>query len=381
MKTALIIILSLCTLTVCTGCNKQDPFENGENPFLYNGEASTSGVTGATTLAVRTDEEDLIGGTSFDRTISIRFNEGGQATVSGDANNIVKVNGNRVTADNTSTSEKVRYELSGSTSNGCFKLYSKNKQAIILNDVSITNPVGAAINNQGKKRCFVVVNGNNSLSDGTSYTETPATEDEKAAFFSEGQLIFSGSGSLSVSARASNHEAIESEGKIEITGGSVCAWSTGNDGLDANGNLYIEGGVVYAIGSGGAELAVDANSEGGCRLYLNGGVLFAIGGLENGAVLSQACYQASSWNKNSWYSLTLGSDTYCFKTPSGGSNGLVVSGASEPAVLSGVTPSGGSSVFNEMGILGGSASGGSAVSLSSYSGGAGMGGGRGPGGW
>lgn len=580
MKTALIILLSLCTLTVCTGCNKQDPFENGENPFI-NGDVSTSGVTGATTLAVRTDEEDLIGGTSFDRTISIRFNEGGQATVSGDANNIVKVSGNKVTADNTSTKEKVRYELSGSTSNGYFKVYSKNKQAIVLNDVSITNPNGAAINNQGKKRSFVVVNGSNSLSDGTSYTETPDTEDEKAAFFSEGQLIFSGSGSLSVSARgkagitsddylhfmasptikvtsaaghavrgkeavivsdgvleatataamkkgvasdslvlfdggvttisvsggtaydeddaeykssagvkadqlfvmnagslsvnnsgtggkgiscdgpayfqggsvdvmvtgsnygrsssgnhpgqssssddsskgakgikidgdiyissgsisvrASNHEAIESEGKIEITGGSVyaqsgddainsagmlaitggsvCAWSTGNDGLDANGNLYIEGGVVYAIGSGGAELSVDANTEGGCRLYLNGGVLFAIGGLENGAVLSQACYQASSWNKNSWYSLTLGSDTYCFKTPSGGSSGLVVSGASEPSVLSGVTPSGGSSVFNGMGILGGSASGGSAVSLSPYSGGSGMGGGRGPGGW
>ena len=168
---------------------------------------------------------------------------------------------------------------------------------------------------------------------------------------------------------------------LAITGGSVCAWSTGNDGLDANGNLYIEGGIVYAIGSGGAELAVDANTEGGCRLYLNGGVLFAIGGLENGSILSQACYQASSWNKNSWYSLTLGSDTYCFKTPSAGGSGLVVSGASQPSVLSGVTPSGGTSVFNGMGILGGSASGGSAVSLSPYSGGSGMGGPGGGRGW
>ena len=576
-----VFYLPLCLLVACTGCSKDNPFNNGDANL--NGAGSTSGVSGATTIAVSTDEEDLISGTKFDRTITIHFNEGGQATVTGDANNIVSVNGNQVTADNTSTSEKVKYELSGSTSNGFFKVYSKNKQAIVLSDVSITNPGGAAINNQGKKRCFVVVNGTNALADGNPYTQTPDDEDEKAAFFSEGQLIFSGSGSLTVtakgkagitsddylhfmasptikvtsnaghavrgkdavivsdgvleaittramkkgvasdslvlfnggvttvtvsggtayddedaefkssagikadqlfvmnagtltvtnsgsggkgisgdgigyfqggtvtvsvtgsnygqsssgmggrpgqtssssdnsksakgikfdgniyisggslSAKSSNHEAIESKGKIEITGGtvyaqskddainsagmlaitggSVCAYSTGNDGLDANGNLYIEGGVVYAVGCGGAENAIDANTEGGYKLYVNGGVLFTLGGLENGSVLSQNCYQASSWSKNTWYSLSVGSDTYCFKTPSSGGTGLVVSASSEPTVLSGVTPSGGTSVFNGLGVLGGSASGGNSVSLSAYSSGSGMGGPGGGRGW
>ena len=560
-----VYLLPLCVLAACTGCSKDNPLNNGDADL--NGAGSTSGVTGATTIEVSTDEEDLIAGTNFDRTITIQFNEGGQATVGGDANGIVSVNGNKVTVNNTSTSEKVKYELSGSTSDGFLKIYSNNKQALVLNGVSITNPNGAAINNQGKKRCFVVVNNSNSLADGGTYSETSENEDEKAAFFSEGQLIFSGSGSLTVtakgnsgitsddylhfmssptikvtsnaghavrgkdavivsdgvleaittramkkgvasdslvlfnggvttvtvsggtayddedqefkasagikadqlfvmnagtltvsnsgsggkgisgdgpgyfqggtvkvtvtgsnygqsgrsssndssksakgikfdgniyisggslSAKASNHEAIESKGKIEITGGtvyaqskddaincagmlaitggSVCAWSTGNDGLDANGNLYIEGGVVYAIGSGSPEVAMDANTEGGYTLYVNGGTLFAIGGLENGAQLSQNCYQASSWSKNTWYSLSVGSDTYCFKTPSSGGNGLVVSASSEPEVLSGISPSGGTSVFGGMGVLGGSASGGSAVSLSTYSGGGGMGG-------
>ena len=560
-----IFLLPICVLAACAGCSKDNIFNDGSEE-LYGG-GSTSGVSGPTTVEVKLDEEDLISRTNFDRTITIRFNEGGQATVSGDANNIVKVNGNQVTADNTATSEKVKYELSGSTSNGFFKLYSNNKQAIVLNDVSITNPNGAAINNQGKKRSFIVVNGNNSLADGNAYTLTPDGEDEKAAFFSEGQLIFSGDGTLTVSAKgkagitsddylhfmasptvkvtsnaghavrgkdavivsdgvleaistramkkgvasdslvlfnggvttvtvsggtayddedqeyksaagikadqlfvmnagtltvtssgsggkgisgdgpgyfqggtvkvtvtgsnygqsgrssssdssksakgikfdgniyisggslsakASNHEAIESKGKIEITGGSVyaqskddainsagmlaitggsvCAYSTGNDGIDANGNLYIEGGVVYAIGSGGAEVAMDANTEGGFQLYVNGGTLFAIGGLENGAQLSQNCYQASSWSKSTWYSLSVGNDTWCFKTPSSGGNGLVVSASSEPEVLSGVTPSGGTSVFGGMGVLEGSASGGTAVSLSTYSSGGGMGG-------
>jgi hypothetical protein len=54
---------------------------------------------------------------------------------------------------------------------------------------------------------------------------------------------------------------------------------------------------------------------------------------------------------------------------------MVVSGASQPTVQSGVTTSGGTSIWDGMGVLDCSASGGSSVSLSSYSGGGGMGGG------
>ena len=576
------VMFGLAVLLVAgTGCSK----ENVNNSADY-GSGSSSGVSGVSTLKVTEDQEDFIANTSFDRTITITFNAGGTASVSGDANGIVSVSGNHVSVDNTGTTEKVRYELSGSASDGSFKVYSNNKQAFVLNGLSLTNPNGAAINNQGKKRCFVVVSGTNTLADGSSYTATPSDEDEKAAFFSEGQLIFSGDGSLtvnakgksgivsddyihlvasptlnvtstaghavrgkdavivsdgvleatasaamkkgvasdslvlfnggattikvsggtayddedaeykssagvkadqlfimnagtlsvtnsgiggkgisgdgpayfqggtvsvkvtgtnygssssggmgrggwggsgssdssdnsksakgikfdgdiyvsggSISATSSNHEGIETKGKLligggtvyaqssddainsakmmAITGGQVCAYSTGNDGLDANGNLYIEGGVVYAIGSGGAEVAIDANTEGGYKLYVNGGTLFAVGGVENGASLSQACYQASSWNKNTWYALTVGNDTYCFKTPSSGGTGLVVSGASQPSLYADVSPSGGTSVFGGMGMMGGSASGGTSVSLSAYSGGNGMGGGMGPGG-
>ena len=559
MKTVHYFSLAVAVAALA-GCGKEAIPSNND---IYGNGGGSSGVTGATTMEVTEDPEDLISNTSFARTISIVFSDNSGATVTGDDNGIVSVAGNQVTIDNTSTSEKVKYELSGTTTNGFLKLYSNNKQALVLNGVSITNPVGAAINNQGKKRCFVVVSGKNYLADGSTYTATPSDEDEKAAFFSEGQLIFSGSGSLtvkasgkagitsddyihfldapvvevsssaghairgkdavmvsggtiealtsadmkkavcsdslvlfnggvttvkatggtaydsedqdykaaagvkadqlfimnagtliatstgaggkgisgdgpayfqggtvkvtvtgsnygssssknstsakgikfdgniyisdgSIEATASNHEAIESKGKIEIAGGSVyaqsrddavnsagmmaiiggqvCAYSTGNDALDANGNMYIEGGVVYAISAGGAEVALDANTEGGAKLYVNGGTLFAIGGLENGASLGQACYQASSWSKNTWYGLTVGETTYAFKTPSSGGNGLVVSGSSEPSLLSGVSVSGGTSAFNGMAAFDASVSGGSSVSLSAYSGGSGMGG-------
>ena len=148
-----------------------------------------------------TTDEDIVDNTAFGRKIYVTFSTSGNATVSGADGQTVSVNGNDVTIDNTTTSEKVIYELSGTTTDGFFKVYSNNKQAFILNGVNITNKAGAAINNQGKKRCFVVVKGSNTLKDGSSYTDTPSDEDEKAAFFSEGQLVFSGSGSLTVTAQ------------------------------------------------------------------------------------------------------------------------------------------------------------------------------------
>jgi hypothetical protein len=175
-------------------------------------------------------------------------------------------------------------------------------------------------------------------------------------------------------------DAINSKGDMTISGGYVYAQGRNNDGLDANGNCYIKGGTVYAICSGQPEVAIDANTEGGKKLYLTGGTVIAIGGLESGSSLSQSCYAASSWSTNTMYALTVGSSTFSFKTPSSGGSGIVVSGASQPTLQSGVSVSGGTSYFGGLGISGGTVSGGSSVSLSSYSGSNSMGGGPGGGG-
>ena len=176
-------------------------------------------------------------------------------------------------------------------------------------------------------------------------------------------------------------DAINSKGDMTISGGYVYAQGKNNDGLDANGNLYIKGGLVYAICSGSPEVAIDANTEGGKKLYLSGGTVVAVGGLESGSSLTQSCYQASSWSKSTWYTLTYDGNTFSFKTPSSGGSGLVVSAAATPTLASGTSVSGGSDIFGGIGNMGGTVSGGTSVSLSSYSGGSSMGGGFGPGGW
>ena len=178
-------------------------------------------------------------------------------------------------------------------------------------------------------------------------------------------------------------DAINSKSDMTITGGYIYAQGKNNDGMDANGNIYIKGGLIYAICSGSPEVAIDANTEGGKKLYLTGGTVVAVGGLENGSSLSQACYQASSWSKNTWYTMTYDSNTFSFKTPSSGGNALVISSAATPTLSSGTTVSGGTSIFGGIGMMSGTVSNGTSVSLSSYTGGNGMGGGGGfgPGGW
>ena len=194
-----------------------------------------------------------------------------------------------------------------------------------------------------------------------------------------GQVTVNASDDAINSSYNDGSKSLSYAGDLTISGGYVYARSTGNDGIDANGN--------YAIGSSSPEVAIDANSEEQKQLYLTGGTIIAIGGLESGASLSQSCYQASSWSKNTWYAMTIGSDTFVFQTPSSGGSNLVVSGASQPTLKSGVTVSSGTSIFDGVGYTGATFTGGSSVNLSSYTGGGGgpggggqPGGGGGPGG-
>ena len=199
--------------------------------------------------------------------------------------------------------------------------------------------------------------------------------------------------------QASGPEGIEAKGVIKILGGTVyaqspddainsggdlmigtaipigydpcvCAYSTGNDGLDANGNCYIDGGIVYAIGAGSPEVAIDANSEAGCKLYLVSGTVVAIGGLESGAELTQACYSASSWSPNTWYNVPINwNNNFAFLTPESGGTPLVISTGTTAWLQSGVTVNAiANPMFNGMGGFDAVVSGGTEVSLSNYTG-------------
>ncbi|MBQ6203062.1 MAG: carbohydrate-binding domain-containing protein [Prevotella sp.] len=168
---------------------------------------------------------------------------------------------------------------------------------------------------------------------------------------------------------SSYNTSTNGSGDLTISGGYVYARSTNNDGLDANGNCYIKGGLVYAVGCGTQntpEVAIDANTEQQKKLYVTGGTIIAMGGLERGSSLTQACYSTSSWTKNKWYSMTIGSETIAFLTPSSGGSTLVVSGASKPTLKSDVTVNSGTSILDGIVCTGATVSGGATVTLSQY---------------
>ena len=585
--TLLVAALVVLAGLILPACQKDDI--NGDFQPETDGNSAAGDDSAGGNIDTDKDD-DNVANTTFDRTVKVTFN-GGSASVTGtSADFTVDTDGAGVTITNNG-SEAVIYELSGTSTDGYFKLYSTKKQEILLNGLNLTNKKGAAINNQSHKRTFVVVKGTNTLADGASYMQTPSDEDEKAAFFSEGQLVFSGDGSLTVNAtgkagitsddyvrfmaaptvkvtssaghgvrgkesiivsdgtidvnvsgtgkkgfssdtlvyigggvtnikttgsagtvdgeltgvagikadlrfemedgilditstgtgakgisgdnvayfkggtvtvnvtganygtsssgggfgpgggwggwpgggqgssssdnsvaskgvkfdgnlyisggkitvKSTYHEAIEAKGVIQVSGGEVYAYSSDdainagsdftidggavyaqsarNDGLDANGNLYIKSGIVFALGSGGAELAVDANSEAQKKLYVTGGTIIAVGGLESGASLSQKCWSAGTVKANTDYAMFDGDGKVicAFKTPSTGNLTLVLSAPSLDSVKYGVSVSGGTTLFNGAYTAGATVSGGSGCNLSTYTGGSG--GHGGPGGW
>ena len=144
---------------------------------------------------------------------------------------------------NSESSDEVEYRLSGTTANGSFKLYSSKKYILTLNNANITNTKGAAINIQsGKKGTIELGSGSvNTLTDSDVY-QTVDGEDMKATFFSEGQLIFGGSGTLNVYGKSKH--GICSDDYIIVESGNINVLSAASDGLHANAYVSIEGGNI-----------------------------------------------------------------------------------------------------------------------------------------
>ena len=242
-------------------------------------------------------------------------------------------------------------------------------------NISVTADAAKGIKREGDMR----ISDNAIISVTTTGAGGEGIESKTTIDITGGQVTINASDDAINASYNDDTKSLSNAGNLTISGGYVYARSTGNDGIDANGNVYIKGGLVYAIGASSPEVAIDANSEEQKKLYVQGGTLVAIGGLERGASLTQSCYSTNSWNKNTWYALTVGSDVFAFKTPSSGGSTMVVSGASQPSLKSGVTVSSGTNIFDGVGYTGATISGGSNVTLSSYTGGNQPGGG-GPGG-
>jgi len=179
----------------------------------------------------------------------------------------VAVNGADVTVTSTFDVKDIQYKLSGSTSEGSFKIYSTRGINLILNGLSITNTDGPAINIQSKKTTNVILadGTTNTLTDGATYGPAAITggiaEDQSATFFSESHLLFSGQGSLTINGKGSNQHALCSDDLIQIENGTITIASSAKDGIHSKDGYIMNGGTV----------TVTANSDGidGDAAYIN----------------------------------------------------------------------------------------------------------------
>lgn len=275
MKKILLFALLATSVAALHGCSSED--DGSIDTSALTGGVSLTGDTSAEALSIEFDESAL------EETDDVFTDEASDADLyedyvenAGEFKNIVRItwDGSSVSCSQSNddgdivvttsgadvtvnASKKAQYILSGSCSDGSFKIYSDKKFQLTLNGLTLTNPTGAAINSQTKKRMYLVVaDGSvNTLGDGSSYTasvpvlddEGNATgeyEDEKGVVFSEGQIILSGAGKLSINAVGKNGLVSDQYLRIRpLTRLTVSASSSASNALKAD-SVLIMGGVV-----------------------------------------------------------------------------------------------------------------------------------------
>jgi hypothetical protein len=255
------LFLGILTLS----CSKDNDSNEDETNVTTNTPITISATVAKGTAEGSSEaganEEDILANSTFASAIKITFN-GTSATVENEVTGVTIItSGADVTVTSTVAGEA--YEVTGSTTDGMLKIYSDKKYKLTLNGVSIKNNDGPAVNIQSGKRAFVVLNGTNILEDGVTYATS--TEDQKGTFFSEGQLIFSGTGTLNIV--GNNKHGIAADDYVRVQSGAINITKASSDGIHTNDGIYIDGGT----------LNINASSDGieaeEGHIIINGGTI------------------------------------------------------------------------------------------------------------
>lgn len=273
-------------------------------------------------------------------TIYIVYN-GGTATVTNDTHGYVSVSGADVTVNALEADTTMLLVLSGSTDDGSLLVYRAKPFTLRLNGVSITNPDGPAINNQCSKWLYVdIADGTeNTLTDGESYTEQPF--DQKGTFFSEGQMQFLGTGTLTVNGNAKN--GIACDDYIVIDGGKLVidVKSKGGRGIKVNESVTINGGSTTITTSGDCKIenvdgVRDTTSAAGIKcdslFTMSGGTLVINSSGDGGKGIN--CSDVVEFKGGVLTIKTTGSNDVAKPKAVKGDKGIIVSGGSFKATVS-----------------------------------------------
>lgn len=209
---------------------------------------------------------------SFPNKVELKYTDNGVTVKNNNALILIHTDGAYVTVDaQTNNVAGIEIIASGTSSDGSLKIYGNSRTLLTLDGLDLTSRTGPAINNQNKKRLMVHLKDRttNRLADAETYSAdkyylpegSELTEDRKGCLFSEGHLVFSGSGVLRL--RGNNRHGIVTDGYLYTRPGvtlvvddairnAIHVKGDATDGIGVN----ITGGYIYAYTSGDGGRAI-----------------------------------------------------------------------------------------------------------------------------
>lgn len=192
-------------------------------------------------------------------------------TLTGDGAEI-SVNGAYVNGQEVVITEAGRYVVSGSLSNGKITVdaHNSSKVWILLDGVDINCSDDACIRVDQAEKVFLTLaeNSVNTLTSGSTYSDTALQDGTDGAIFAHDDLTINGSGSLSVTAEY--RHGIAANDDLVITGGTITIKAAA-DAIHANDSVCIkEAQITVDAGDDGI---VTANEEENGYMYIESGTI------------------------------------------------------------------------------------------------------------
>lgn len=172
----------------------------------------------------------------------------------------ITATGGTVVATGTTGIENLEYNILGNSANGSLSLTTDTNVNLVLNNVTLTNPSGAAFYILGGKTAtiYLTPGTTNTLSDGTASTRN-------GTIHNNGPIVINGSGNLNITGLKKH--GINTSSTITINSGTTIITSAASDGLHSEG-YTMTGGTLTVTASVG-----DGIDAGDAAIVISGGTV------------------------------------------------------------------------------------------------------------
>lgn len=165
---------------------------------------------------------------------------------------------------------EVTYALSGASTDGSFFMEGEYKSTLVLNNLTLSNTRGAAIDIANGKRLSVVIPTGTvtTLSDGVGGTH-------KACFFVNGHPEFEGGGTLQMVGNTKHAFASDEYTELKSDFGKILVTKAVGDGMHIEQYFEMKGGDINISGTGGdcidVSVTKDPADELNGQVFIEGG--------------------------------------------------------------------------------------------------------------